>query len=70
MVFSQNTDVGNCRHWQNGDINLTKLGLLYCLKAPISCGCGQGRLQCKEPQNASKYRSRPQLIQNKASACM
>lgn len=41
MVFSQNTDVGNCCHWQNGDINMTRMGLLYCLKAQISCGCGQ-----------------------------
>lgn len=41
MVFSQNTDVGNCCYWRNGDINLTRLGSLYCLKAQISSGCGQ-----------------------------
>lgn len=35
MVFSQNRDMGNCCHWQNGDMNLSRLHLRYCFKAQI-----------------------------------
>lgn len=48
MVFSQNTDVGNCCHWQDGDINLTRLGLLYCLEAQNSYEYGQESSNAKQ----------------------
>lgn len=33
MVFSQNTDVGNCGQWRNGDMKRSRLSLVYCFKA-------------------------------------
>lgn len=65
MVFSQNRDVGNCCHWQDEDINLTRFGSLYSFKSSDLLWLWLGRLR-----HASTYQSRPQLIQHKASACL